>query len=149
MPVTLCALGAESIDLALRFVKAYFDHDGLDFNEAVVDGVRQLLDNPAFGTFWTIKSEGSDIGYIVLTYGFDHEFGGRIGVITDFYLEETARSSGFGAVVLSLVEAEAHLMGLRGLELFVLKHNERASRFYRRVGFQEQTDRVSLWKPLA
>lgn len=148
MSVTLRALGVESLDSALSFVKAYFDHDGLAFNPDVANGVRELLEDANLGTFWAICEGAAEVGYVVLTYAFDHEFGGRIGVATDFFLLEEGRGRGIGSEVLSLVERAAREKGLHAIELFVLDHNPRARLLYERLGYVGQTDRMLFAKSL-
>lgn len=148
MSVTLRALGVESLDSALRFVQGYFEHDGLTFNETVADGVRELLGDANLGSFWVICEGDAEVGYVVLTYAFDHEFGGRIGVVTDFYLLEEARGRGIGSQVLSLVETAVREKGLHAIELFVLDHNPRARVLYERLGYRGQSDRSLFAKTL-
>lgn len=148
MEVTLRVLGAESLDSALRFVQAYFEHDGLVYDQTVADGVRELLGEGNLGSFWVICEGDAEVGYVVLTYAFDHEFGGRIGVVTDFYLLEEARGRGVGSEVVSLVEAAAREKGLHAIELFVLDHNPRARLLYERLGYVGQTDRTLFARSL-
>lgn len=127
-----------------RWVEAYFQHDGLRFDAAVRDGIRELLEHPEYGVAWTILRDGVEVGYCVMTYGFDHEVGGRTGVVTDFYLSEHARGQGIGSRVLDLMTEHARGTGLRQVELFVLDHNNGARRLYERKGFRAVTGREIL-----
>jgi len=127
-----------------RWVEAYFQHDGLRFDAAVQAGIRELLEHPEYGVAWTILRDGVEVGYCVMTYGFDHEVGGRTGVVTDFYLSEHARGQGIGSEVLELMISHAKDLGLKQVELFVLDHNEGARRLYTRRGFQPVLGRQIL-----
>jgi GNAT superfamily N-acetyltransferase len=134
--------------LALAYVEAYFEHDGLEFSGLVLQGVHMLLANPEFGRFYEIFREGQGVGYVVLTFGFDHEFGGRIGMITDLFLLPESRGKGLGSEVIRLVQESARSTGVFVLELVVLKHNSRARTFYERNGFFPLEDRTTMLKPL-
>ena len=141
---SLSQLTSADLTLATEFVKAYFLHDLLVFDDAVHQAVGQLLEDPSLGRFWVIESDGERCGYIVLTFGFDHEFGGRIGLVTDFFLVESARGAGLGTNAMELVLAEAKSLGLKAVELYVLDHNNRARDFYRRFGFSEVDGRAPM-----
>jgi len=131
-----------------NWVEAYFLHDGLRFDAKVRAGIRELLEHPEYGVAWVILRGGIEAGYCVMTYGFDHEVGGRTGVVTDFYLSEHARGEGIGSRVLDLMIDHARGTGLRQVELFVLDHNDGARRLYERRGFRAVTGREILVLPL-
>ena len=84
---------------------------------------------------WFICAEGEAVGYTILTYGFDMEFGGRLGIITDFYIDEDHRAKGIGSRVLKQMFAFARRNGLSAIELQVIKGNKIARRFYQKAGF--------------
>lgn len=133
----------EEAELA-TWVSAYFAEDGLEFSSRVASSCGLLLSHPEWGSAFRVVREEATLGYIVLTYGFDHEVGGRVGMVTDFYLEPSARGQGIGHSVLALLQSFAQEMGLAELELFVLKHNLGARRLYASLGFQPADDREYL-----
>ncbi len=141
MQFRLEALQPEDLPVARKWVKSYYDLDDLEFNDRVISGITTLLASPEWGHFWQIVRGEEAVGYIVLTFGFDHEFGGKLGVVTDFYLEEPARGGGLGTAVLTEVLARAKTLGCHHLELAVLDHNIQAERFYKRLGLSPQTGR--------
>lgn len=135
MKFHLQQLGSEHHLKAKEWVKAYYDLDGLSFEPKVERAIETLLKSPHLGRFWEVVTESGPVGYIVLTFGFDHEFGGLMGLVTDFYLVESARGSGLGSAVLTEVVETACQSGCLHLELAVLDHNDRAAQFYQRLGF--------------
>jgi ribosomal protein S18 acetylase RimI-like enzyme len=141
-------LRSPDLSMAVQYVSSYFEHDGLVFDRAVGAAIGQLLADETLGRFWSVDSQGDSIGYVVLTFGFDHEFGGRIGLITDLFLVEAARGHGLGGQVLSLVLKKAEELGLKAIELYVLDHNQRARDFYSRNGFETTPGRSPLFKKL-
>ncbi len=146
--IRLRQLGSSEVDKATEFVRAYYAHDGLVFDSHVERAVRELVQVPGWGCFWAIEQLGTECGYIVLTFGFDHEFGGRIGVVTDFYLEPSVRGRGIGSRVLNLIAEEARALCLRRIELAVLEHNPDGRRFYERAGFRPIGGRQTMALPL-
>ncbi len=126
---------------AERWVSRYYELDELVFDEKVRKAISALLVSPELGRFWQVERDGMPMGYIVLTFGFDHEFGGKLGVVTDFYLVEEARGQGLGSQVLQEVIQQAKQLGCKHLELAVLDHNTRAENFYRKLGLKPQTGR--------
>lgn len=54
-----------------------------------------------------------------------------------------------GGQAMALLEEFAREEGLTFLELVVLRHNDRARRFYLRNGFQAEEEREWLFKPLS
>jgi ribosomal protein S18 acetylase RimI-like enzyme len=126
------------------YVRRYFSFDGLEFNDSVAAGVEDLLNNPQFGTAFFLLDNGVRAGYAVLTHGFDHEFGGRIAILTDFFLDEPFRGRGLGTLAIDLLVEHARVSGAKAFELFVLHHNNRAKRLYEKAGFKLAEDRVAM-----
>lgn len=124
-------------------MREYFTYDGIRWNSHVESGLKLLLRQPKFGRIWIILSEGAPVGYLVLTYGFDLEFGGRQALITDLYIRPGFRLSGLGAAAIAMATSFCKKQELRTLELQVERHNKKALRFYKKLGF-ESHDRVPL-----
>jgi len=129
-------LGLQDQKAAKAWVKSYYELDGLAFEPKVEVGIESLLESPQFGRFWEVVAESGPVGYIVLTFGFDHEFGGLMGLVTDFFLVDSARGQGLGSAVLSEVLRHAKEAGCVYLELAVLDHNLHAAKFYERLGLK-------------
>ena len=136
--------GTESADVVAALVQAYYTFDGLTFSPSVEVGVRRLLASPEFGRVWLIVAGEEVAGYTVMTFGYDHEAGGRLGIVTDLYLADQARGLGFGRWVLEHLIEFANSEGLAEIQLFVLRHNQRAKRLYESRGFEFMSDRESM-----
>jgi diamine N-acetyltransferase len=87
------------------------------------------------------------VGYVLFTFGFDIEFGGRFAVITDLYLQPGWRGKGLGAETLRFVAAECQSLGVRALQLEVEQDNVAAQALYRKFGFRQLT-RLAMLKRL-
>jgi ribosomal protein S18 acetylase RimI-like enzyme len=86
------------------------------------------------------------LGYSILTYNYDLEWGGRDAFITELWVVPEARRSGLGQALLQTVEKHAREQACLALHLAVRPENE-ALRLYEREGF-ERVPRLWLTKPL-
>jgi ribosomal protein S18 acetylase RimI-like enzyme len=137
---------SEQVDTLVDFVGRYYAFDGIPFHAFDVrQSLLQLVSDPRLGKAWILQVNGISAGYVILTIGFDHEVGGRIGTITDFYLDPAFRRRGIGTETLVRLEKEAVKLGLEALELQVLNDNEHAKGLYRKMGFQA-ADRIPMCK---
>lgn len=131
-----------------KWVRAYFKYDGIAFeSETVRPALAVLLKNKSLGQAWFIQHRGRPAGYVVVTFGFDHEFGGRMATVTDLYIEIPHRRKGLGRKTLEHVADFCRRAGVRGLELQAERDNTEARAFYKRCGFVA-TDRIPMNKRL-
>jgi ribosomal protein S18 acetylase RimI-like enzyme len=129
-----------------NLVKQYYDFDQIQYDPAEIkSGLRVLLNDGSLGQAWLVSRGTQPVGYVIFTYGFDIEFGGRLATITDLYLEPGHRGRGIGGKVLHHVEAFCRSLGLRGLELQVENDNTEARALYKKFGFQA-ADRIPMSK---
>lgn len=137
------------LDSVLPLVAAYYAFDEIPYEEgAIRRGLQELLADSPFGGVWFIEHERRIAGYFVLTLGFDLEFGGRVGVLTELFLVPSARRRGFGTATLEFVEATLRSWGARALELLAERDNTEALSFYAKFGMTAY-DRVALSKRLS
>lgn len=120
---------------ALTLIHEYYEYDGIEVLPGLAQGVQMLLDSPSLGVFWFLSEGPEVVGYATLTYGFDHEIGGRLGVLTDLFLREGYRGRGLGTMALGLIEEFAWSNGLHMIELVTQPDNERARAVYAKRGF--------------
>jgi len=127
----------DDADTLLELVGAYYQLDGIAFEPQVVRrGLAELLTTPSLGGAWLIRGAGVSVGYLVLTFGFDLEFGGRQATITDLYLAADYRRLGIGTKTLAFVEETLRALGIRAFELQVERDNVEALAFYAKFGMQ-------------
>lgn len=132
--------------LLASLVRKYYEYDAIHYvPEEVESGLNTLLADPSLGQAWLILDGSQPVGYVIFTHGFDIEFGGRLALITDLYLEPGHRRQGIGRRVLEHIEVYCRNNGLRGLELQVETRNTAARALYARFGF-EAADRIPMSK---
>src|SRR5260370_17230150 len=99
---------SEEVDILVDFVGRYYAFDGIPFHPFDVRrSLLQLVSDPRLGKAWILQVNGISAGYAILTIGFDHEVGARIGTITDFYLDPPFRRRRIGPDTLSRLHKEA------------------------------------------
>jgi ribosomal protein S18 acetylase RimI-like enzyme len=106
-----------------------------------------LLRDRSIGRVWLIRRGQEDLGYVILTFGYDLEFGGRQAIVTDLYVVDRYRRLGLGTQTLHFLEETCRKMAIAALELQVERKNVAALAFYRKLGF-ERHDRIPLSKRL-
>lgn len=106
-----------------------------------------MLRDPSIGRVWLIRLGPEEVGYVILTFSYDIEFGGRQGTVTDLYILEGYRRLGLGSKTFRFLEAACGEFSVEALELQVERKNVAAQAFYRKLGF-EPSDRIPLSKRL-
>ena len=134
------------IEKLLPFIKAYYDFDHIPFRAAELRGaLKVLLKDPSLGRVWIIHVEEQAVGYVILTFGYDLEFGGLVAMLTELYIAPTHRCHGIGTRLIRFLETTCRDLGVTGLELQVERDNPEAQAFYQTVGFKAH-DRIPLSK---
>ena len=136
-------------DELIAAVRRYYAEDALAFDETLVPpAVTRLLAEPSLGrAFFLADEAGTRAGYVVFTFGFDHEAGGPLATVTDLFIEPTHRRRGYGRATLRFVAQTCLALGIRGLELQVETHNTAGQALYQSFGFYAQT-RIAMFLPL-
>lgn len=144
----LAEVTAADLPLLERFVRAYYLEDGHTFDEdRQPAALAALAGGEPCGRGWLIRLGREPVGYVVLTWAFSVEAGGREACVDEFYLVPEVRNRGLGSRALALVEAEARGLAVRRIFLEVERHN-RVIGLYRRAGYVDH-DRFLMSKFLA
>jgi ribosomal protein S18 acetylase RimI-like enzyme len=148
MNVILRPAGVEEANRLMDFIQAYYEFDGIPFDaEKIKPPLEELLSDKSLGRAWFIEAEGAPTGFVIATFGFDLEFGGRLATVTELYLHPEYRRKGLGARALELLQDILAKSGMKTLELEVEITNTNAFAFYKKIGFQVH-DRIPLSRPI-
>jgi diamine N-acetyltransferase len=132
----------DELEQALIFVREYYVYDHIEADlKKIRLGLQGLLSNPALGQFWFVQDHDQAVGHVVLTYGFDLEFGGRTATVTEIFLRESHRGRGFGHAIFEFLDDHCANQNVLVLELQAEYENIRAQDFYRQLGFHAH-DRI-------
>jgi ribosomal protein S18 acetylase RimI-like enzyme len=124
----------------LPLIRAYYRFDHIRFNpKAIEPALRKLLRSRSLGQVWVMCAGARAVGYLVLTYNYDLEFGGLEGLVTDVYVSAKYRGCGLGRRALDVVDDYCRARGIGMIELQVEMANVEAQAFYRRIGFKQLT----------
>ena len=140
--------GSKQTQTVLEFIRAYYADDRIPFDEPRVrKGLGVLLQDPALGKVFLIQDWGLNAGYLILTFAFDLEFGGREAFVTDLYIASEHRGKGLGKRAFEELERLCPTLGINALELQVERDNLEAQAFYQNLGFQVHS-RIPMSKAL-
>ncbi|GAB4121485.1 MAG: GNAT family N-acetyltransferase [Roseiflexaceae bacterium] len=138
---TLSFRMAEIADTALllEMSQALSAHDGTQADaDRVLRGLQGLIGMPDRGQIWMIEQAAQPVGYLVLTWGYSLEFGGRDAFIDELFLLPEARGQGIGQATLQFAAEQCALAGVQALHLEVERGNQRAQAAYERAGFERR-----------
>jgi ribosomal protein S18 acetylase RimI-like enzyme len=140
---------AQPADLALLLPRTrdLNAHEGIAIAPALLEAaLARLLAEPALGCAWLIERAGAPIGYAIVTFGYDLEFGGRDAFLTELWIDPPARGGGAGRAALDLLAPAVAALGVRALHLQVRPDNP-ARQLYARAGF-EASPRIVMTRRL-
>jgi ribosomal protein S18 acetylase RimI-like enzyme len=133
--ITLRAATPDDLDAILPRTRALNDHEGIVIaTPQLRTALEKLLGDASLGGVWVIQDAGQTIGYTIVTFGFDLEFGGRDAWLTELWVDEAARGRGAGSAALALLEPELRARDVKAYHLQVRSDNP-ALRLYERAGF--------------
>ena len=96
----------------------------------------EFIENPYLGKAWLISFDGKTVGYVILTFIFNFEYGGRIAFVDELYVSENARGKGIGKETMKFLKSESAKLKLKLLYLEVEDHNVNAQQLYLSSGFE-------------
>ncbi len=139
MSATFVPLTAARAREVLAWMSLLYRHEDLFFDEPrALRAVEELIANPELGGIWWIEAEGVVAGYFVLTICYSLEFGGRFGMLDEFFIAEALRGKGIGTQALAFAAEWCRGRRLEALRLEVDPRNKRGQKLYRRSGFELQ-----------
>ncbi|GGB82009.1 hypothetical protein GCM10007424_22540 [Flavobacterium suaedae] len=92
--------------------------------------LKEFIVNDSLGSAWLILHNGQPVGYVILTFVFSFEYGGRIAFLDELFIGSEARGFGLGKKTLDFIHTEAQKLGIRIIYLEVEHHNETARNLY-------------------
>ena len=106
----------------------------------------EFISNENLGKSWLIYSENEIVGYIILTFIFSFEYGGKIAFLDELFIKETARGKGIGKEAIQFIQREVPKLSLKLLYLEVEPHNENAQKLYLAHDFELHNRKLMKYK---
>jgi GNAT superfamily N-acetyltransferase len=145
MLISFRPCGLKDHKTLLKFVSAYYRFEKIKFDRTSLSkGLDTLLRNLSQGQAWLMENHKKPVGYAVLTYNFDLEYGGVEGMLTDLFVEKQYRDQGIGSLALYEIEDFCRERGIQTIEVQVLQRNKNAEIFYRKAGFTTLPRKVMI-----
>ena len=124
------------IRLLIPLVKAFYSLEKISFDEKTIEtALDQFLTHNQYGCAWLIYENEHLIGYVIFTFGFCLEFGGRDAFIDEIYLVDAARNRGFGKKIIEFLADYGRNTGIKVILLEVDHGNVAAQEVYKKRGF--------------
>ena len=121
----------EDVPALLELQQRFYEGEGYPYDRASMErGMREMIADPMFGRLFLAED-----AYLVVTFGFSLEFGGRDAFVDELYVADAARGRGRGTEALELAEAACREAGIHALHLEVEHVNLRARALYERRGY--------------
>ena len=137
------------LDLLLPMMEDFYREEGIGWDSTrMPTAATKLLTDPSLGRVVFLERDDEALGYAVVTWGYDLEFGGRDSFLTEIYVRPSFRGRGWGRRLLEQVERVARASGAGAIHLEVRPDNAPAVGLYREAGFS-LTGRTFLSRRLA
>jgi diamine N-acetyltransferase len=146
METTFTVATPDDIPTLLQFMREYYEFDHLRFDERVARAaLERMVSDATLGCIWLIRYAGEPVGYLVLTFGYSLEYGGRDAFVDEVYIRSSHRGKGIGTAALKFAEEQCRALDVRALHLEVERANTNAYGVYRNFGFVDH-DRFMMTK---
>lgn len=148
MGIIFKAACQNDIEEIIEMMGIFYKHEQIELNKNKnINVIKELINNSNFGNIILICLDGKTIGYLISTFGYSIEYGGKVVLIDEFYIQQEFRNQGIGTEALKYVEKKLKALGIKTIHLQVKNFNPSAKKLYLKNGFQE-IDRVFMMKIL-
>jgi ribosomal protein S18 acetylase RimI-like enzyme len=133
--LTRAALDTD-LDQILPMMEEFNRGEKIDLaRDRLAPALSRLLADAALGRVLVLEEASVLVGYAVVTWGFDLEFGGRDAFLTEIFVRADRRKKGAGRALLDELLRVAREAGAGAIHLGVYPTNAAALALYRSLGF--------------
>ena len=120
----------------LPLMRAYCDFYRVNPTDAALESMsRALMADPAREGMQLLATDnGVDVGFATLFWSWETSIAGRIGVMNDLYVEESARGRGIASALIAACVVRCREHGALHLTWQTAPDNARAQAVYDRIG---------------
>jgi GNAT superfamily N-acetyltransferase len=104
--------------------------------EKQLQGLRLILNNPAYGRLFVLRVEGKPVGMANALLTVSTSEGGFVEILEDLIVNKAYRGKGFGQYLVEHVLAWARQNRLARVTLLVDQDNRPAQTFYHKLGLE-------------
>ena len=125
------SLETSQIETITQMMQDFYAFDNYPIDIEVSKNLfQEFISDESLGKSWLIYDDSEIVGYVILTYIFSFEYGGKIAFLDELYLKEIARGKGIGKQTIQFIKEQALLLNVKLLYLEVENHNENAQKLY-------------------
>ena len=144
---TFKPLEIADIEIITQMMQDFYAIDNYPMDVEVTKTLfQEFISNEHHGKSWIIYSKNEIVGYIILTFIFSFEYGGKIAFVDELFIKETARGKGFGKEAIQFIQSEVPKLSLKLLYLEVEPHNENAQKLYLAHDFELHNRKLMKYK---
>ena len=144
---TFKPLEIADIEIITQMMQDFYAIDNYPMDIEVAKTLfQEFITHEHLGKSWLIYSENEIVGYIILTFIFSFEYGGKIAFVDELFIKETARGKGFGKEAIQFIQQEVPKLSLKLLYLEVEPHNENAQKLYLAHDFELHNRKLMKYK---
>ena len=144
---TFKPLEIADIEIITQMMQDFYAIDNYPMDVEVAKNLfQEFISNEHLGKSWLIYSENEIVGYIILTFIFSFEYGGKIAFVDELFIKETARGRGIGKEAIQFIQREVPKLSLKLLYLEVEPHNENAQKLYLAHDFELHNRKLMKYK---
>jgi len=144
---TFKPLEIADISTILQMMEDFYAIDNYPFDVVTSKKLfQEFILEEKFGKAWLICKDNKIAGYIILTFVFSFEYGGKIAFVDELFIKETARGKGFGREAIQFVQQEMLSLSLKLLYLEVEEQNEFAQKLYLAQDFSMHNRKFMKYK---
>ena len=144
---TFKPLEIADIEVITQMMQDFYAIDNYPMDvEVAKELFQEFISNENLGKSWLIYSENEIVGYIILTFIFSFEYGGKIAFVDELFIKETARGKGIGKEAIQFIQREVPKLSLNLLYLEVEPHNENAQKLYLAHDFEFHNRKLMKYK---
>lgn len=144
---TFKPLEITDIEIITQMMQDFYAIDNYPMDVEVAKTLfQEFISDEHLGKSWLIYSENEIVGYIILTFIFSFEYGGKIAFVDELFIKETARGKGFGKEAIQFIQQAVPKLSLKLLYLEVEPHNENAQKLYLAHDFELHNRKLMKYK---
>jgi ribosomal protein S18 acetylase RimI-like enzyme len=107
----------------------------------VSDALKPLLADATIGDVWVVEDD-QILGYLVITWGWGIESGGKEALIDEIFISPEVRGQGLASALIEAALNRARELDTKAVFLETERDNPQSRALYERLGFRTET---SLW----
>jgi ribosomal protein S18 acetylase RimI-like enzyme len=124
-------ISQHDIPEAVEMMEDFYAIDNYPINIAKSTSLMdEFVADNSLGKGWRILHKVNTAGYVIMTFVFSFEYGGRIAFLDELYIRADYRNLGLARAAVDFVITDAQQANVKLIYLELEKHNEAARHLY-------------------